>query len=215
MKNILCFGDSNTFGTNPAGGRWSRDIRWTGRLQMLLGEEYYVIEEGCGGRTTVWEDNLELHKNGRAALPVALVSHKPLDLVILMLGTNDCKARFSLLPEDIANGAGELVELIRRYPYGAEYPVPQILLVSPIEIGEDIAHSKFTGFRAEAHELSRALPDLYRKKAEELHCGYFAASSAAKPSALDSLHMEAEGHRAIAQALTEIVKEMCQCSDKA
>lgn len=175
---------------------------------MLLGEEYYVIEEGCGGRTTVWEDNLELHKNGRTALPVALASHKPLDLVILMLGTNDCKARFSLLPEDIASGAGELVELVRQYPYGTEYPVPRVLLVSPIEIGENIAHSKFTGFRAEAHELSRKLPNLYRKKAEELNCGYFAASSAAKPSTLDSLHMEAEDHRALAYALAEMVRIM-------
>ncbi len=208
MKNILCFGDSNTFGTNPADGRWPRDIRWTGRLQMLLGAEYYVIEEGCGGRTTVWEDNLELHKNGRTALPVALASHKPLDLVILMLGTNDCKARFSLLPEDIANGAGELVELIRRYPYGAEYPVPKVLLVSPIEIGTDIANSRFTGFRAEAHELSRRLPDLYRKKAEELHCGYFAASCVAKPSAADSLHMEAADHRALSNALAGRVNGM-------
>ena len=205
MKQILCFGDSNTFGTNPAGGRWPRDIRWTGRLQMLLSEGYYVIEEGCGGRTTVWEDNLELHKNGRTALPVALASHKPLDLVILMLGTNDCKARFSLLPEDIANGAGELVELVRQYPYGAEYPVPQVLLVSPIEIGKDIAHSKFTGFRAEAHELSRELSDLYRKKAEELNCRYFAASSVAKPSVSDSLHMEAADHCVLANALAEMV----------
>ena len=66
MKTILCFGDSNTFGTNPSGGRWPREIRWPGRLQQLLGNEFYVIEEGCGGRTTVWEDNLELYlRSGR------------------------------------------------------------------------------------------------------------------------------------------------------
>ena len=72
MINILCFGDSNTNGTNPAGGRWPRDKRWPGILQRLLGEDYYVIEEGCGGRTTVFEDCLELDKNGRTQLRVAL-----------------------------------------------------------------------------------------------------------------------------------------------
>ncbi|MFQ7098513.1 MAG: GDSL-type esterase/lipase family protein [Christensenellales bacterium] len=82
-KNILCFGDSNTFGSNPSGGRWDRTKRWPGRLQQLLGEDYYVIEEGCGGRTTSFDDTLELDKNGRRALPVAL-ARWPLDLVIIM-----------------------------------------------------------------------------------------------------------------------------------
>ena len=113
MPNILCFGDSNTFGTNPCGGRWSRDVRWPGALQQRLGPAYYIIEEGLGGRTTVIEDTLEPDKNGRRHLPVALRSHRPLDLVILMLGTNDMKHRFSLLPADLARGAAELGTLER------------------------------------------------------------------------------------------------------
>ena len=90
MINILCFGDSNTFGTNPKGGRHAWNTRWPGRLQVLLGPEYYVIEEGMGDRTTVWDDPLEPGRCGIQALPIALQSHKPLDLVILALGTNDC-----------------------------------------------------------------------------------------------------------------------------
>ena len=105
MINILCFGDSNTFGTNPAGGRWPLEVRWTGVLQQLLGPGYRVIEEGCGGRTTIFEDELERDKNGRAQLRVALRSHRPLDLVILMLGTNDMKHRFGMLPVDVAEPA--------------------------------------------------------------------------------------------------------------
>ena len=62
MINILCFGDSNTNGSNPSGGRWGRWERWTGVLQKLLGDDYYFIEEGCGGRTTVMEDWLEPDK---------------------------------------------------------------------------------------------------------------------------------------------------------
>lgn len=142
----MCFGDSNTFGSNPSGGRWDRTKRWPGRLQQLLGEDYYVIEEGCGGRTTSFDDTLELDKNGRRALPVALATHKPLDLVIIMLGTNDMKHRFSALPCDVAYGAGELVQLVQRYPYGNAYPIPKVLLIAPIWLGEHIEDSPCTGF---------------------------------------------------------------------
>ena len=126
MKTIMCYGDSNTFGTNPHGGRWRREVRWTGKLQQLLGDQYYVIEEGCGGRTTVWNDDLELFKNGRKSLPVALATHKPIDLVIIMLGTNDCKTRFQALPCDIAEGVRQLAELVQMYPYGEWYKISRI-----------------------------------------------------------------------------------------
>lgn len=86
MINILCFGDSNTFGTNPSGGRWGLHERWTSVLQDELGDGFRIIEEGLGGRVTVMEDELEGDKNGKRHLPVLLRSHRPLDLVILMLG---------------------------------------------------------------------------------------------------------------------------------
>ena len=113
MINILCFGDSNTFGTNPKGGRHSWNTRWPGRLQVLLGPEYYVIEEGMGGRTTVWDDPLEPGRCGIQALPMALQSHKPLDLVILFLGTNDCKAHFHASPRVITKGMENLCHTYR------------------------------------------------------------------------------------------------------
>lgn len=206
MPNILCFGDSNTFGTNPAGGRHPRAVRWPGRLQALLGSDYYVIEEGCGGRTTVHDDPIELHKNGRLALPVALASHKPLDLVILMLGTNDWKARFSLLPCDVAAGVMELVRLVRTYPYGDAYPVPRVLVVSPILLGEDIEHSIYGGFSNEAVPKSAALAPLLRRAALDAGCLFFDAAAVARPSPLDRLHMDAESHEALAEALAGIVR---------
>ena len=113
MKNILCFGDSNTFGTNPSGGRWERGQRWPGILQQRLGSGFYVIEEGLGGRTAASEDFLTPDKNGSKHLPIALHSHRPLDLVVLMLGTNDMKHRFGLLPADIAQGAAQLGRMSR------------------------------------------------------------------------------------------------------
>lgn len=205
-KRILCFGDSNTFGTNPSGGRWPRSKRWPGRLQQILGEDYDVVEEGCGGRTTVFEDTLELHKNGRSALPVALASHKPLDLVIIMLGTNDMKHRFAALPCDIANGAAELVRLVQTYPYGPAYRVPQVLLISPILLGEDIEHSIYTGFSQDAYETSKQLAPWFQKKAEECGCLYLDAAQIARPSERDQLHMEAEDHDRLAQHIAALIR---------
>ena len=206
MYNILCFGDSNTFGTNPSGGRWPRDRRWTGILQERLGDGFYVIEEGLGGRTAAAEDFLEGDKNGRRHLPLALRSHRPLDLVILMLGTNDLKHRFGLLPRDIAAGAAQLGRTVETYDYGPGYPAPRVLLVSPILIGNGVEDSPFSGFSAEAAAASRTLGPLYRAQAEDHGWLYLDAASAAAPSDLDRLHMEDSGHRALAEALEGVIR---------
>ena len=143
MKNILCYGDSNTFGFTLHGGRHPYDVRWTGRLQLALGPAYRVIEEGCGGRTTVFEDPIDLGRNGRTSLPVCLASHNPLDLVILMLGTNDMKHYFQNNAWSIGQGVAQLLHLIQTYPYAPNYSAPKVLVVSPIHIGPDVAHSLF------------------------------------------------------------------------
>ena len=95
MKTILCYGDSNTYGYNPSNGfRYPENVRWTGRLQSALGEGYKIIEEGCNGRTTIFDDPLEGWKNGLGYLRPCLNSHKPVDIVIMMLGSNDLKETF-------------------------------------------------------------------------------------------------------------------------
>lgn len=201
----MCYGDSNTFGTNPHGGRWPREVRWTGKLQQLLGDQYYVIEEGCGGRTTVWDDDLELFKNGRKSLPVALATHKPIDLVIIMLGTNDCKTRFQALPCDIAEGVRQLAELVQTYPYGEWYEIPEVLIVSPIHIGDNIENSVFTGFDMIASKKSRQFSAEMLKVAKAQKCYFLDASEYAEPSTYDSLHMESNSHEALAIAVYEKV----------
>lgn len=166
-----------------------------------------MIEEGCGGRTTVLEDYLEPDKNGRTHLRVSLRTHRPLDLVIIMLGTNDMKQRFSLLPVDIAYGAAELGKLVEAYDYGPEYPIPKVLLVSPIHLGERVENSCFTGFAHSSVAVSKALAPYYEAQAKAHNWLYFDASTVAGPSNKDMLHMEAEDHQALAQALASIILE--------
>lgn len=206
MINILCFGDSNTFGTNPRGGRHSWNTRWPGRLQVLLGPEYYVIEEGMGGRTTVWDDPLEPGRRGISALPIALQSHKPLDLVILALGTNDCKSYFNLSPEVIALGIENLCMEVLRYDYGIGYEIPKILVVSPVHIGADITQGPYPGFDSSAPAKSKELGPLFKKVADSHHCLFFDASTAAQASAVDFLHLDGKNHEALAEGIMGVIK---------
>ena len=132
MRRILCYGDSNTWGYDAAADdRFPEEVRWTGVLQQLLGEGFRVIEEGQPGRTTVWDDPIEEHRNGKTALYSVLESQSPVDLVVLMLGTNDLKPRFSLNAFDIAAGLERLVRIIQTHLPTAQRRPPEILLVCP------------------------------------------------------------------------------------
>ena len=102
--NILCFGDSNTWGYKPdKTGRFDENTRWTALLQKKLGPEYHIIEEGLCGRTTVFQDELREGRRGLDLIGVTVEMHNPIDLMIIMLGTNDLKNRFNVHPHDIAS----------------------------------------------------------------------------------------------------------------
>lgn len=206
MKNILCFGDSNTFGTDPVqGGRHPWPVRWPGALQGLLGPDYRVIEEGLGGRTTVFDDEIEPGRCGLQALPVCLGSNKPLDLVVVMLGTNDLKARFHLTARDLGQAMGTLLQALYSYPFAPDYPQPKVLLVSPIRVLDTIEEGPFGCFTADAAPRSARFAEVYRQAAERFGCAFFDAASVAGPSALDSLHMDAENHAKLAEALATVI----------
>lgn len=208
MKNILCFGDSNTFASHPLGGRYPYDVRWTGRLQALLGEGYRVIEEGLGGRTTVFEDQISLGRNGRTALPMAIGTHNPLDLIILMLGTNDLKEQYHVTMWDLARAMEQLMHIIDCYEYAPHYKKPQVLLVSPVAVGDDIESSPFGCFTREAVGKSHQFAETYAPVAQKYGAHFFDAASVARPSAEDQLHMDADSHRALAEALAGQVRSI-------
>ena len=155
MYEILCFGDSNTWGYNPATReRFPRDVRWTGVLQAALGKDFHVIEEGLNGRTTVWEDPVEGDKVGKRHLAPCLESQAPLDLVVLMLGTNDTKQRYSAPPTDIARGIGVLLDIIAASTAGQQGESAAGAPRGPGSAGK--GHRARPDVRGRAGEIARA-----------------------------------------------------------
>ena len=204
MAVIVAFGDSNTWGWDPRNAkRFAPEVRWTGVMQRELGPGYSVIEEGLNGRTTVFDDPIEPDRRGADYLPPCLRSHAPLDLVILALGCNDMKKRFSTSPSDIANGAERLILMARAEAVGPGGAPPAILLVAPPPIGKltDFAEM-FEG----AREKSLVLAQRYRAIAERQGVGFVDAGAFVACSDLDGIHFEAAGHATLGRAMAEAVR---------
>lgn len=201
---ILCFGDSNTYGYIPDGsGRYSEDIRWTGLLQKKLASEATVIEEGLCGRTTVFQDELRAGRRGSEMLPILLESHYPLNLVTVMLGTNDCKTVYGASAEVIGKGVEQLINQIKQ-----RAPQVKILLISPILLGDDVWKPEYDPeFNRESVHVSKKLKEVYRKIAEKHKCLFLAASDVTVPSATDQEHLDEKGHERLADAIYEVVRK--------
>ena len=162
-KSVLCFGDSNTYGYNPEDGtRWPFEARWTGIAQQELGNDYRIIEEGLGGRTTVFEDPFHAGRKGIDSIPMMLETHLPLDLIVIMLGTNDCKNCFPSTSKSIAFGIQRIIDTIRAYPYQEWTACPEILVVSPIHIAKNPENGGSITFDDSSHEKSLQFSEYYR-----------------------------------------------------
>ena len=208
MKTVLCYGDSNTYGYNPANGlRYPENVRWPGVLRRLLGNEYTVVEEGCNGRTTVFDDPAEGWKNGYDYLKACLNSHKPVDVVILMLGSNDLKDFFHATAAQIADGAGVLAETILEFLPLKQGYAPTVILVAPPLIGPGIGSSPFRyAFDETAIARSKEFAKEYKRVAAEKGCIFFDAAAVATASEEDSLHLTAEAHKALAEKLYDVIR---------
>lgn len=203
----MCFGDSNTHGFIAGlGGRYNENTRWTRLLQKHLGLEYYIIEEGLNGRTTVYDDAEMKNVNGSRYIEVSIATHRPLDLIILMLGTNDTKVRFNATAQDITKGLEQLIKTLKN----PEIYNNQILIISPIHISDKIIDSEycesFGGLLGA--EKSRMLAASYKKLAEEYGCHFMDAADYAKADDTDAIHLDAKGHAALAEGIYHKIKEI-------
>ena len=204
---ILVFGDSNSHGSmairsHDRRDRFAKPDRWPEVMATLLGAE--VIVEGHPSRTTVFDDPIDgAHKNGLRALPVALESHRPLDLVIVMLGTNDCKARFGLRGFDIAAGASKLAQVVRASDCGPDGGPPDVMLIAPVPVEE-------AGLLAETYQggpaRSRAIAPALEAEAARLGCAFLDAGRHAAVDPVDGVHLTREGQAALGKAAAEAVR---------
>lgn len=208
MKTILCYGDSNTYG-QIAGTveRYPRNVRWTGVLQQKLGRDYYIIEEGLGGRTTVWDDPIEEHKNGKAYLMPCLDSHKPLDLVIIMLGTNDLKKRFSVSSFDIGWAMENLINTILKSDAGIGFNAPEILLITPVPI-KSVGNVDFDRMLEGGEQRSRELGGYYEALAEKKNIHYLNPGDSVEISGIDGVHFTENGHAYFADCVEKKVRSI-------
>jgi len=211
MKRILCYGDSNTFGFTPAvGERFDEKHRWTKLLEKDLGDGYEVIEEGLNGRTTVFDDPGVDGRNGKEYVVPCVRSHRPLDLVILMLGTNDIKPGLAGCAKDIADGIDTLVKVILDPKTFESFSVPAVLVVSPIEVRESIAHTCYSEMFGgiESVAMSRELPSLVEAVAKKNGCHFIDAAKYAQASDLDAIHLDEKGHERLSRAFADRVRQI-------
>lgn len=209
MKSILCYGDSNTYGLMPdLLNRYPRDVRWTGVLQRLLGDDYYIIEEGLGGRTTVWDDPIEEYKNGKTYLLPCLDSHKPLDLVIIMLGTNDLKGRYSLSPFEVGGGMENLVKILLKSDAGIDFNPPKVLLVTPVPVHSVGREMDLDQMIPDMGRRSGMLSYYYKDIAARYSIYYVDPAGKIEINETDGIHYTAKGHMQMAELMREKIMEI-------
>lgn len=210
-KHIICFGDSNTHGYCAAsGGRYDESTRWTTRLQMLLGENYLILEEGLSGRTTCFPDPVHEGLAGIDYIYPCLMSHEPVDLLIIMLGTNDTKERFNSSAGCIALGLRRLINKAKATVDFWTDGKPNILVIAPRNIEKDYENTNICLTMGKGcAEKSEGIPAEFETISKLTGCHYFDANTVVKAyNNIDFMHLTEEGHRDLANALAKLIPEI-------
>jgi lysophospholipase L1-like esterase len=209
MKRILCYGDSNTYGTDPvkssqsinSSARFSMEKRWPILLEKELGEGYRVIEEGLGGRTTVFDDPMSPGRNGVEYLDIAFRTHDPVDYIIIMLGTNDTKDIYSASAEVISWGLERMLRELNNLMKDSLSQDAQVLLVSPIHVRKNSKGNYYCGFSKASEEKSKKLADYYKPIADHYGCKFLDAAQYVAASQVDGIHLGKEDHKILARTI--------------
>jgi lysophospholipase L1-like esterase len=214
QKSILCFGDSLTWGWIPVEDgsptrRYPYQERWTGAMAAHLGDTCRIIEEGLSARTTSLDDPNDARLNGSAYLPSAIASHLPLDLVIVLLGTNDTKSYFRRTPYEIAMGMAKLVGQILTGGggIGTPYPAPKALVVAPPPL-TGMPHPYFQGMFEGGLEKSKQLARQYRDMADFMKVDFLNAGDFITTDGCDGIHLTAQNNKDLGKAIADKVKEI-------
>lgn len=213
MKTILCFGDSHVRGNIPGGfnpksglsARYPKKQRWGGVLQKELGPNFDIIEEGIGGRTTNLDELVpgRPYRNGMSQLPESLEAHYPIDLVILLFGTNDTKLQFQKSVEEITNGMRKLITYIKESPFGPNGTAPKILVIAPPSV--ILVPNLSPQFDKEAIEKSEKLGSAYQRLTTEEECEFLDSSLIVKASLIDGVHLDESQTLLLGQAISKKV----------
>jgi lysophospholipase L1-like esterase len=204
MKSVLCFGDSLTWGYDPRSGtRYPFEERWPGILQGEFQGKARIIEEALDGRTVATDSWLLPDRSGRAMLAPLLETHAPLDVVIIMLGTNDCGPSYKLTAAEIAFGCVSLIWIVRKSQSGPGGSSPEILLVAPPTLGK--LSPLMSLFFAGGESVSQALPGMFRTVAESNGCHFLDASEVVTASEADGVHLDPPEHRTLALAIRDVL----------
>ena len=208
-KRILCYGDSNTYGYIAAGNgrRYGENIRWPQRLQKLLGDDFTVIEEGLPGRTAAEAAADEPWKNGNSVLRAVLSTHRPLDMVIIMLGTNDLKTGFERSAEEITASVRLIAEDTLSFLEMKQNYTPQILLIAPSPLSQAVLRDPGWDFDAVSVAVSKQLASMYEKTASEMNLMFLDAGKYARPSDDDGIHLDPPSHKKLAEAVYETIRD--------
>lgn len=216
MKKILCYGDSNTWGHNPhevnpvtgVPARYPEHVRWPSAMADVLGDGYCVLEEGYCGRTTVFDDPLANGRNGLKHLEVAFRTCDPVDLIIIMLGTNDEKEMFGTDPYIIYNGMLRLICELKNLMADSNSPDAKIMIVNPARLSPCGDGSFTYGFSQKSVDMADGVRKYYMQLAEEMKCEFFDADAITTVDPADGTHLTADGHKALGRAMAEKVKKI-------
>lgn len=210
-RTVLIYGDSNSHGSPPMHDfdgepRFDRFTRWPGVMAGCLGTDWQVIEEGLPGRTTVHDDPVDgPHRNGLLILPAILHSHKPIDLIVLMLGTNDLKLAFAMTPIEIAGGIDKLLRLIAQSECGPQSAAPRVLLIAPPPVLEaGCLAEMFAGGASKSGHLAKH----YAALATLRGALFLDAGQIIRSSPLDGVHFDAAEHGKLGRAVADAVNSI-------
>lgn len=205
---ILCIGDSNTWGYNPVNGQRFEN-RWTRVLARLMPENE-IIEEGLNGRTVLSVDPVKPERCGISALKMLLMSHKPLDLVVVMLGTNELKNIFKCDANFIAEGICEFIKIIKSRELWQKFNIPKLLVISPVLIREELIENGdvFGDFDEKSVTESKLLGSTIGNVCNEYGIDFMNAADYAVASLVDNVHLDEENHTKLAFAICDKIKSM-------